>query len=239
MTAALVLGACPVDSGGAAGGGRDSVTLSGQVYTRGEIDFGSISELGIKYDEYQGGDLIISDGGLGGTGGIKNGKLSYTIGTPAALFPIDMDMIDARGVYANISISRSGVSAAPLLLLAEDGPVNGALTRERLSVNSKAGLINFSGETVTYIYVDNNVTITAKGDAFTDSYGGIPYSVATQDIRLNMKKGWNAVNIKLSINLTMNLISGAFEPAGIISASLGDSSAFRWTLNSGQELTSF
>jgi hypothetical protein len=222
--------------------------LSGDVYMRDiNFDFENI-EVSILYlltgsldpVTYRNADtnidLSISDGGLGGSGRVKNGKFSYSIGIPAdeyfvsidelfsniSLFPgvvdlpnigIEIPSIDARAVYLN-------------LLIADD-PEYFFMTRENIGFNQT--LLTISSEIVSYIYINKTVTISVPASTYDTVVMDIPIRLNVSSIYLNLKEGWNAIHSTLAIPL-MSMLD---TPTGNLEIVLGNPSSHKWVLNSG------
>ncbi|MCL2762641.1 MAG: hypothetical protein FWD36_05485 [Treponema sp.] len=254
LTTIVVLAACPADTNtGAVDGSMAILILSDQVYTRSTNTDNIFSSI-ITYDQYN-NDLDISDGGLGGTGNIRNGRINYIIENPAdaALIPLNVDnaqLAALNGFYSNFNISRNDAHIALLYLVTTDSIDYTILTRENIKsiLNIFSMSLEITSETVSYIYIDKDTAITAQGSQSTYPLTDIPIDdfltdymfnvtaetidLTAQDINLGLKKGWNPVRTTLTIKLRLNVSNIEIDSiSGDIRISLGDSSSHKWTLN--------
>jgi len=172
------------------GGGKasfgDKLELSGQVYT---VDWDDNDEP--VYTKFE-GNLTLSaastsiDGNevnIGGAGEIKGGKLTYTVGTPPASSLSSITSLFGEPGYTNITISDESIKFARFHVSIK---VTGSNTYDYvININDYT-----TQESVMFMYVDNPVTITAKGGTETEE-GHTPWK--HNDINLSLKKGWNAL----------------------------------------------
>jgi hypothetical protein len=239
----VILTACPTESTSSSNNPYfgDNLELSGDVRIRDIsalpfITYTSFNETG-----------VISDGGLGGSGKIERGKLSYSIGEPAAeaLRPIatlfsamdpdlanyvDMDAVDIQPLNANVAL---------LSLAIADNDNPRLLTRERITPPGLTSL-NITSEMVTYIYVDRKVTITVQEFERNEVIMDIPVSLTSPTINLELKKGWNAVDSTLVILLTMDLESfdidnPELKADGNLDIKLGNPPSLYWVVGSSDD----
>jgi len=248
----LILGACPADSA-APLPDRSKLKLSGQVYIQNTAPAALFFNL--KNEEYK-KDLKISDGGLGGTGEIKNGKLNYSINVVPPLSPINEGggLDSLKGMYPSLQFSPENVNAAAVVLLTDSAEYSGLL-KYLLEINFdplKLTII-ITIKTVNHMYVDKDLNITA--DVFSHDYTNpelpFPIALTSEKINMNLKKGWNSLyseitaqsNIPLElIPLIPSLLAGssdldlsdldlsALKPTGNLKMSVGDPGNLNWTL---------
>jgi hypothetical protein len=199
LVMALAMSSCDGDSGG--GGLGDTLTFSGeQVYTRGS---------GGNFTPYAGADRTFSSN-AGGTGTITGGKMSITVGIPS-LVPM--------GTYINNIDASMG---ANIFSYAEWNPADARAADLDFTISLAKGNYSESATSMTeeqvgYTYADRDCTITAAGGNTT--INGIPTAVSK--INLNLKRGWNAINIKATGTM-----------AGVtLSINTGDLSSCKWILN--------
>ena len=134
------------------------------------------TETSITYQEFD-GDLTIDDY-YGGSGEVKNGKLFYTIGIPTNLETLNVE--DYFGYnYDNVKVSEQNVKGVIFYSLDLNDSTYDSLHKSNttLSRNSKGGSMTY--ESVYYVYVDNNITISGKGKTETNNGTadeGISYS---------------------------------------------------------------
>jgi len=207
--------------GGGSGGLGNTLTLSGQVYTQ-EYNISGSGNL-IKYEPYTGSNKTFTSD-AGGSGSITNGKMSFSIGTPSAstLEPFKFDAGTAEvnmDVYSNIKVSPSDARGASVGVFSID------LLKENInmSINANTGAASITIEVVMYTYVDKNCTITATGKKVVQ--GGI--NLTYPNINLNLKKGWNAMNVRVTSTST-----GSGTGTGTAAISTGDLSSCKWVLGS-------
>jgi hypothetical protein len=220
------------DDGDSGGPGHlgDTLELSGQVYL---IDwiyfaFGMYTPI---IQEYTGSDLTINDRGLGGSGEIKNGNLSYSIGTPAYLNTSGLRFLfqELEGIYDDIQASTTNVKSYVL------GGEGSFISKFDIKSNWHNNSMSETAEWVFYVYVEDDVTISGKGktETGTDNWYGYTYNMISKNISLALKTGWNAVYLKRETSGTFtgtfnNPTSVAFTD--IITVSLGDPS-LKWVLH--------
>ena len=247
VTIVMVLAACPDDTDSEKG--TETLTISGQVNERkihealkGVMDsldledpealdnldmtaiansLGSVLISGGQLISYNGinGDMVISDGGMGGAGEIKNGKLSYSIKRPAEEKLVSAtDQIGAltqrlgllsaaglpniSGIYSDVKVSPANTRAALLNLEIKNSDVYSLIDREFIQNTLSSFMppvLTITVEGVSYVYVDRKATITATGTPLT-----VPINLTLPNIKLNLKKGWNALGVKVTITAEMS-----------------------------------
>jgi hypothetical protein len=180
---------------GSGGGGKGigaKLELSGKVYTM----IRNNKEFTVSFPEYT-GNLSIGDNN-GGTATITSGRLSYTIETPNNL--ITCDDLQNRLFYDYDNVTTS-VSNASCFILEFFGS-NTTLEKANMVLNLGNTSTTQTIESVSYVYVDKDVTITGKGK--TDNNG--VHTSKTNNFSLALKEGWNAVYTKR--------VDSATHPAG-------------------------
>ena len=244
---ALVLAACP-DKPAEPAPDTSKLKLSGQVFEYIEATDPSSILSGPK--EFK-GKLEISDGGLGGSGEIRNGKLTYSIDVEPPLSPINegMGLDYLKGMYKSLKFSPENVNAAVVALEITNNDEYSGLLRSLmgLDLSKLPTTIIITVETVNYVYVDKDMNITADKDTFEYDYSDFPIILTSEKINLNLKKGWNALysEITAQANISMEVILSllgdsdpdlstldlsALEPKGHLKMSVGDPNTLKWTL---------
>jgi hypothetical protein len=154
------------------------------------------------------GSLDIVDN-YGGTGAITNGKLSYTIETPQPSWGGSLDTVGkylADGYnrfedYDDVTVDNPNVKMCILYFSVDSDDYYGPY-KENASYNVNVSTMpgSSSYETVNYVYVDGDVTISGKGKSETeeDEEDGFLYTSTTKDFNLEFKTGWNALYTKYS-----------------------------------------
>lgn len=143
---------------------------------------------------------------IGGSGSVTNGQLSFSVGTPS-------DLVDIQDFYYwwgnslnNFNVSSLNTRIAYFSNLDLDVSIVGYYYSRLHKAHEAHGFT----ETVTYIYVDRDVTITGSGKITI--YAGsppppspfdpdtIPFTTNDPDtignINVSLKKGWNAITIR-------------------------------------------
>jgi hypothetical protein len=174
-------------------------TLSGQVYEQ----IFDVENMTVSYKEFK-GDSTVSNYKLTEKGAIRKGWFSMTLVKPNSLDNFNY-FTNFYEDYDNLTVSPS---TAKGYMLDYFGLSIGSL--------SKGGIIQISGtranytltqESVDYLYVDKDVTISGKGKIRTNSGNedGISYSgkSTTKDIKLELKAGWNAIYTKAQGSVSM------------------------------------
>jgi hypothetical protein len=183
----------------------DTLELSGQVY-RARWNAKTFS---VDYLPYAGPNLTLDDW-RDGRWSIKNGNLSFSIGVPEGLQPVN-DFKDFFWGYHDLTISRPSVEGRILTGLVDDDEVDGdyirryELRKERETYSLGNGSYSYKHERVYYFYVESDTTLSGKGR--TETQTGYwparehPVAVTTKDFTLQLKTGWNAVYIKWEYQL--------------------------------------
>jgi hypothetical protein len=278
LVIALVLTACSAESDTKEPSSYfgTEMRLSGDVYTR-EINFDPETIEGledildgssnlVKYIKAGNLNLTISDNGLGGSGEVKKGKLSYSIGKPNEdyLEPIKNvfdELLSGAGslpggvVLPDYSVSSDTAQAVPLYLIIEDDPTYFSITRERITSTSTSSYTSMTfkitAETVSHLYVDEGVRITVSPFTYETTYTDltddelpaefpedIPIKLTTGSINLNLQEGWNAIHSTLTLTLKISLL-GSSEASGKLNVKLGNPSSLKWVLSGEDEFLPF
>jgi hypothetical protein len=185
----------------------ETLTLSGQVYTN-EIGntykrytytryTGSTTVEAVVYSDWPDSEIPI-----GGSGAITNGQLNFTIGKPDYIKNLGPEDLAGEFVseileyYTNIQASKPNVRGIELYLDASVDMGNYSVygvgkrnTQHSETDNSYSEI----DEWVTYIYVEEDVTVSGKGKTQIETYENDRITITTKDFTLALKKGWNAV----------------------------------------------
>ena len=193
LSLAVCLVGCRNDTANSEAKTGDTLILSGQVYISEEN-----YDIGVhEYTKFS-GNLSITDGGFGGDGKIKNGRLSYTIGRPS----ISLNSIkflqqeyDKLGFVA-IEASVDDVGYATVNLGISGSGEYHSLKRENITFSFDVSSADYLGhnENIVFVYVDKDVSISGKGASITEDKTSI--LITTKDFNLSLKKGWNTVYTK-------------------------------------------
>jgi len=137
-------------------------------------------------------NVPISDGGIGGSGSISNGILSYSIETPNNLESINA-LFTEWNYWTDATFSASDPSAKYSLLeelLTQDG---NTLVKGEFKESIKGNTYTTLEAYLVYIYVDKDVTITADAYSGTSMDGNKTFGTSVKAIKLALKAGWNTV----------------------------------------------
>jgi|GEM_PF-2378407 len=202
----LIFVACSNDNGNGGGNGENGGDFSGLAELRlNERVFGTQ------------GRAPLAVSALGATGTITNEQLSFTIGAPDSSF-LDNLTVDAlvlsqelwySDIYRNITISDNSAMFVQLSIRLE----NGCPLYKIYGIYDEMIL----GE-IVYLYVDRYVAIRGNGRTLTFSDDGEIWTETGKDFTLNLKKGWNIINLK----------SGWTSDAYTVAVSLGDVKETDW-----------
>ena len=204
-------GGSPSGGGGIGPGGSlgNNLTLSGQVYIQ-EINYNTMN---YKYTPYTGPNKTFTSE-VGGTGSITGGKMSFSTGVPSddILEPFKLNNDDEFDAYSDARVVPNDTRGADLDF---EG-----ISLEKTYINIiDIETYSMTSEMVYYTYVDKDCTITATGG--TQTIEG--KRVTIPNLNLNLKKGWNAVNMKIDYTAT----------TGTVAISTGDLASAKWVLDDG------
>jgi len=212
---ALVLTGCG-DNGNGGDGGQaahfgDTLSLSGQVWVENWTDDG------IELTQFT-GTRAVTAGPLSGTGGITNGQFNFSVASPTAqqLLPIVglVAVLELEYSFDNVQISNTDAAIAALEL----GVPNGGLWRGYFSFSETATEARWAEDSVTFIFVDHNVTISGRGatrtfpggcrceevdgDCFCEEWDGEcwcdspPGTRTSSNFNITFREGWNAIRFR-------------------------------------------
>ena len=195
-------------TGPGTGGGSDNLTLSGQVYTQNIDASGKVT-----YTPSTDPDKNFT-GNVGGTGSIKNGQMSFSIGLPD-IFPLLQETFTKGGgaLWANdVKVQPSDTKGVGLAFYDVD--------LNKINVNIILNPYSSTTEMIMYIYVDRDCTITSNGG--TVGTGSTKRTFSSMN--LSLKKGWN----------TLNQTMTGTTAGQTITLRTGDLSSCKWGLGSGR-----
>ena len=125
---------------------------------------------------------------FGGTGGIENGRLDFTVGTP--VFLAGGELFNGYcAMFSDFTVAPPDFRWARLNVLTTQG--EGLLgTMHRYAHTCKDGT-EITDE-VSYIFVDRNVSVTGGGLSVYDAGG----TARTESVSITLLAGWNAVHMR-------------------------------------------
>jgi hypothetical protein len=229
-------------SGGSGNGGGGSgptflgstLVLSGQVYNDKSTYDGSYS----PYNSTM--NIVDNDGG---SGKITSGQLSYTIGTPTNLDTLNNffeDSGEGHYEYDNSQISPSNVKGFLISYLDVDSNNYAGLYRGNITGTVGSNSLSYTDEQVFYLYVEGNVTVSAKGKTVqhTRLVSGTTYNDTniTGDYNLSLKEGWNVIYQKISMS---GVATGSIATSTYTQTlSLSNPNSLKWILGSSSSSSS-
>ena len=143
---------------------------------------------------------------------ITNGQLNLTVGIPTELRGIqDFNWLEELFNNFKISDTNTRIASISRLVTSDGGYDSSTLYRTFYSVDAQGSFD--TQESVQYIYVDRDVTITGDSKTSTDTCNCIEcdcveydgscdcgYTVTTQRLNLNLKAGWNVLYFRQTYN---------------------------------------
>ena len=193
MIAGLILTGCPEPEPSVPSGVKgEKFSISQDVYEAVYAENNKIPAF-IKFD----GNLTISSG-IGGTGKIEAGKLTFEIETPTSLIDFSNLKSSLEDDYTNVSLSVTDGKFSTLggFIVTTSGSNYDSLSKWEDKGTYKADVANnnATSESVSYTYVNKDVTITGTGGT-TNNY-------TFANLNITLKKGWNALYSKTTITGT-------------------------------------
>jgi hypothetical protein len=204
----------------------NTMTLSGRVYLI-EEDYDRVNYIPFS------GSMGVSSPYIGTTGQINNGNLNYIVGTPYYLQTFYADDWLSDYYYYNMTSSRP-VRGAIITGFQTESNSYPYLTKGLITMNLRNNSASFIEEQIAYFYVEDDVTVSARGRTLPPRYvdGGISNYVI-RDVNLALKAGWNTVYSKRDAAATF---SGTINnPTNInmtetMSISVNNPSNLRWIM---------
>jgi hypothetical protein len=137
------------------------------------------------------GNITSSASLLAGSGKIDKGILSFNVPEPDTENLVDMGIIFANALfkeYTDVKIEPSDTVMGNIIIPVTSD--NARLNREGLFLMySSVGM-----ESIQFVYVDNNCTVTGNPDIITWNLGPQSYVSRTDNaIELSLQKGWNTI----------------------------------------------
>jgi len=212
------------DNGNGGGGAQaahlgDTLSLSGQVWVR------NWTHDDMELTQFTGTQTVTA-APLSGTGGITNGQFNFSVASPTAqqLLPIAglfgeleyfLGIVPLEYLFDNMQIGNDAAAFAVLWL---EVP-NGELWRGYVSFSETATESRWVGDSVTFIFVDQNVTISGRGatrtfpggchceewdgDCFCEEWGrecrcdSPPGTLTSNNFNITLREGWNAIRFRM------------------------------------------
>ncbi|MDR0585226.1 MAG: hypothetical protein LBG57_12910 [Treponema sp.] len=195
LTFALVLGGCPTGSPSTPASGNlgedKALDLKGDVYTV-EWEGSASNPTKVTYTKAATAFDGTVTSNLGGTGEIKNGKLTFKIDPPAALtndltnavvnaIPVNNGN-DLSDYYSNVKVTPVTAKYATLSLSVGSK----SLDYEKVGISSSDTSYMYQEEGISYLCLSADVTVTGdKKEPWTSS-----------NLNMTLKKGWNIIYSK-------------------------------------------
>ena len=224
MTAVIfTFAGCPTDGSDNGGGNSipsgslgDTLSISGeQVYIEAENEDGFGPP---TYTNETGNKTVTVHGATAEKAEITGGKLTLTITTaPASLQPVSSMTTGLGEMYDNVTATPADAKGTSLSLEVDGHTLSKTNSTGSQSSSSITGI----DESVMYLYVDKDLTITGKGKTTTENFG-IAFTTTTNNFTLNLKKGWNAIYTKENFSMTQSAMTAT------VTMSLGNP-GLKWT----------
>jgi hypothetical protein len=167
------------------------------------------NKMTFEYKPYTGADITF-DSVFGATPKIVDGKFSFSVGVPAAQYLSSDEWSYLEEDYTGFKISDSTVKSASISFEKDSASSRAYLSRQNivdvnLTVSESGEGMTMTGsatvESVSFVYVDKDVTITGKEKTKTVTYEtGATYIDKYNDINLSLSKGWNTVCTKIEMS---------------------------------------
>ena len=145
-----------------------------------------------QYEKLPKGAELTHDNNIIGSGQINSsGKLSYNATTPPPTNLSASTIITSNLTYwDDVELSNNAVKVFAFSSFKVKAPNSGTVSKSADKVTIKKDLSYSSkAESVQYVYVNDDVTVTGKGKE-TPS-GNNTYT--TKNLKLDLKEGWNAI----------------------------------------------
>jgi hypothetical protein len=211
--------ACDTGGGSSGGGGGSAYlgeepVLSGQVYTMDAYIYTRFNET-----------VPMSHNDVEGEGGITDGQLSYTLGTPDNMYMSQIEYIkyDLFYGYDDVSVDDPTVQYHVLSLeVPSYSYQNYSLVKELQSLKVTSSSYTYTWERVDYVYVDDDVTVSGQEKIDYPDYSDFEkYSAFS----LELQRGWNAIYRNITDKATMTTGSTT------IICAVKNPTALRWVLD--------
>ena len=168
------------------------------------------------------------------SGTITGGQLTIDIGRPAQndWFPLIYLTEEMGDVYDNFKISPEDAQGA-VLILEPNSNTYDILARANIAVSMRNNntRIDATLDTVQYIYVDRDVTITGSG--LSESEDG--FTLTIRNLNLQLKEGWNAIHGSFSGSVDMISERGS----ATLHIRTGNPASLKWVLLSEDIISDF
>jgi hypothetical protein len=208
-----VLTGCPQDSGG--GGsflsghlGEGNLVLGGTVY---EDKF---DESGKPiYEKYTGSGVVeagtdrffyLGPGESLGTTALTTGEFNIEVSVPTTLEQIELSYFFDG--WKNPTIEPADAKGIQMHLIMMDR-LRSICKEEASNFSENRSNYSFQVESVEYFYVDRDATIMLESEEEEEGRIGHIYSRTFEAATLQLKKGWNAVHVKLEKSVSSTRIT--------------------------------
>jgi hypothetical protein len=227
------------------GGGKlpinygDKLALSGDVFL--EIRTEEETELGYDVTHIPFsliGDSLTIKNTYGGSGKVSGGNLSYSIGIPTGQYPLNFVSLFKKKDYGFFD---SGEAEGVVLNLQFNYDNFSSLHRGETTIVDSNGVISITEESVIYIYVDKDVSVSGVGMPGGSAgkpgiINGKPYTKTekVEHLSLKLKAGWNTVyersESSIRRNMGMGNILESYDITETYKMSLENPSDLKWCI---------
>jgi len=229
-----LLVACPEDGGNDGNENHDGGFLGNKLELSGQVYLVSVDDnYNASYQNFI-GNLSISPS-IGGSGAVNNGILNYSIGKPTNLETINVGIVESLFYYwDNLHMSKTNVKGFYLSSLSVISNDYDLLQRFSYSTSIGNNSAVETSESVMYVYVDKDCTLTGNGKTKEVSQSeDLPFTITSSNFDIAFKAGWNAVYTK---SVTITTWTGAIDNPtneniySTVTVSMSAPSSLKWIL---------
>jgi hypothetical protein len=201
----------------------ETATLSGKVYTYTQ----NPQTYAITWTAYSGAALTVTADGMSGNGTISaTGDFSFTLRMPTSLYDFTKEFLEDElfEPWSNLTVAPANAKGSMLFYFGVNSPDYYGLYRGNVTLTSGPPNLSGTEESVMYVYVDKDVTISGKETTESSEYDGETFIYTSKDFHLTLKQGWNPVYHKGSSSWSGTTVTNILE------IKLGNPDSLRWVL---------
>jgi hypothetical protein len=202
------LAGCPQDSGDSTPGGNlgdGDLVLKGKVYT-GDLDYTTLKQTYEPSDANGTVEVMAWYPGAGYEklieGPLTNGEFDISIAQPAN--PVLLDDNALASLFSSWDNPTADLADAKIVQIYLRLAGDNSIEKSKSTVSGTVSSFKMTQESVMYLYVDKDVTITlvAKEQSGTDEEDGTPYTNTYKAATLKFTQGWNALYVEQEMSGT-------------------------------------
>ncbi|MCL2209405.1 MAG: hypothetical protein FWC19_04665 [Treponema sp.] len=192
----------------------------------------------IAFNEYSGSVLTITEPASGEPGFIgADGKFDFVMGAPNVNLLVSASEIMediSNGLYTDLKVSNEDIKAFSISGFNVSGSDYSNFSRmndsTNYSNNESSITMTVNSAKVNYIWVDNNITVSASKASLPAGELGYPVPVTVNALNISLKKGWNITRTSITGSVS-RFLSEDVSGSVTVSIATGDSDALRWVLD--------